>query len=136
MKIINIVKYGGLAVVSLLFVSLLVVAFCFEATHEVSFGDAASSVLTSTDFNILQVNTVVVTAICLAYALLLLPWILYFLRIDKKSGLQYLSLYPMTGKMVGKITAIALTVLNGVTAVVFYFLYLNYIFFLINICVV
>jgi hypothetical protein len=125
MKIINIVKYGGLTVVSLLFVSLLAVAFCFEATHEVS--DTASSILTPTDFNILQVNTVLVTAMCLAYALLLLPWMLYFLRIDKKSGLQYLSLYPMTGKIVGKITAIALTVLNGVTAVVFYFLYLNYI---------
>ena len=126
MKIVNIVKYGGLTVISLLFVSLLAVAFCFEATHEVSCGDTSLSILTPTDFNVLQVNAVLVTAMCLAYALLLLPWLLYFLRIDKKSGLQYVSLYPMTGKKAGKIVAIALTILNGVTAVAFYFLYLNY----------
>jgi hypothetical protein len=127
MKIINIVKYGGLAAITLLFVSLLAVGFYFEATHEVSvIGDAALPVLSSSDFNILQVNTVLVTAMCVAYAMLLLPWMLYFARIDKKSGLQYWSLYPMTGKRVGKVVAIALTILNGVTAIAFYFLYFDY----------
>ena len=127
MKIINIVKYGGLAAITSLFVSLLAVGFYFEATHEVSvIGDATLPVLSSSDFNILQVNTVLVTAMCVAYAMLLLPWMLYFARIDKKSGLQYWSLYPMTGKRVGKVVAIALTILNAVTAIAFYFLYFDY----------
>ena len=122
MKAIKIIKIVGLTTVTLLFVTLISSGFFFEATHKVT-----QEVLSPTDFNILQVETIIITALCITYTLLLFPWLLYFIKLEKKSGLQYLSLYPMTGKIVGKITAIALTVLNGVTAVVFYFLYLNYI---------
>jgi ABC-type nickel/cobalt efflux system permease component RcnA len=48
------------------------------------------------------------------------------MKIEKKSGLQYFSLYPMTAGKASKIASIILTLLNAVTAVGFYLLYLNY----------
>lgn len=121
MRTINIIKIAGLTTVSLLFITLLSAAFHFEATHKV-----VQDILTPTDFNILQVDTILITALCTTYSLLLLPWLHYFLKLDKKSGLQYFSLYPMTGGKSGKITAILLTFLNAATAIGFYLLYINY----------
>ena len=121
MKAIKAVKVVGLTTVRLLFITLMSAAVHFEATHK-----AVQFILTPTEFDILQVNTVLVTALCVTYSLLLLPWLLYFTKIEKKSGLQYFSLYPMTGSRRGKVVAIALTILNAVTAIGFYLLYMNY----------
>ncbi len=121
MKTINIIKTAGLTAVSLLFITLLSAAFHFEATHKV-----VQDILTPTDFNILQVDTILITALCTTYSLLLLPWLHYFMKIDKKSGLQYFSLYPMSGGKTSKITSILLTILNAATAIGFYLLYIDY----------
>ena len=121
MKAIQFIKIAGLTTVTLLFVTLLSAAFHFEATHKV-----VQSILTPTEFNILQVDTILITALCTVYLLLLLPWIHYFLKLDKKSGLQYFSLYPMTAGKTSKTVSIILTMLNAVTAVGFYLLYINY----------
>ncbi|MBQ8734905.1 MAG: hypothetical protein IJY75_02845 [Bacteroidaceae bacterium] len=124
MKVKNIIKFVGLTTTHLLFVSLLVVGFFFEATHSV---DVNNRTLVSTEFNILNINTIIITALCTTYALLLLPWILYFMRFDKKSGLQYFSVYPMTGKYIGKVVAVLLTALNLLTGITFYIIYIIYI---------
>ena len=118
----HIIKFAGLAATILLFVSLLFVGFFFEATHT-----TVSDTFETSAFNILNVNTIVITTLCTAYALLLLPWILYFIRFDKKSGLQYLSIYPMTGSRVGKVAAVALTILNMLTGIAFYIVYMMYV---------
>ena len=91
MKAIKIVKIVGMAAVALLFVTILSSGFFFEATHKVIQG-----VLSPTDFNILQVETSIITALCVTYTLLLFPWLFYFMKIEKKSGLQYFSIYPIT----------------------------------------
>ena len=122
MKAIKIVKIVGIAVVALLFVTLVSSGFFFEATHQAT----SQGILSHTDFDILQVETIIITALCTTYTLLLLPWLLYFMKIEKKSGLQYLSIYPMTSGRVGKIIAIALTFLNAATAIGFYLLYMSY----------
>ncbi len=121
MKAIKIVKIVGITAVTLLFVTLMSSGFIFEATHKVS-----QKVLTQTEFNILNVETIIITSLCTAYTLLLLPWLIYFMKIEKKSGLQYLSLYPMTGGKAEKIVAIALTALNAATAIGFYIFYMRY----------
>lgn len=121
MKVIKIVKIAGMTAVTLLFATLMSSGFFFEATHKVT-----HETLLPTDFNILQVETIIITALCITYTLLLLPWFLYFMKIEKKSGLQYLSLYPMTSGKTNKIIAIALTILNAVTAIGFYILYITY----------
>lgn len=121
MKAIKIVKIVGITAVTMLFVTIITSGFFFEATHKV-----AQEVLRPTDFNILQVETITITALCTTYALLLLPWLLYFMKIEKKSGLQYLSLYPMTSGKTGKIVAITLTALNAATAIGFYIQYIAY----------
>ena len=121
MKTTKIIKVAGLTTVTLLFVTLLSAAFHFEATHTV-----VRDILTPTGFNILQVDTILITALCTTYTLLLLPWLHYFMKIEKKSGLQYFSLYPMTAGKASKIASIILTLLNAVTAIGFYLLYLNY----------
>ena len=121
MKAIKIVKIVGMVAVTLLFITLVSSGFFFEATHK-----AAQGILAETDFDILQVETSIITALCTTYALLLLPWLLYFMKIEKKSGLQYLSIYPMTSGKLGKIISIALTFLNAATAIAFYLLYISY----------
>ena len=121
MRAIKIVKIIGITAVTLLFVTIISSGFFFEATHKV-----AQEVLQPTEFNILQVETIIITALCITYALLLLPWLLYFMKIEKKSGLQYLSLYPMTSGKAGKIVAIALTALNAATAIGFCIQYVTY----------
>ena len=118
----NIIKFAGLAATILLFISLLFVGFFFEATHI-----TVNDTLETSAFSILNVNTIVITTLCTAYALLLLPWILYFMRFDKKSGLQYLSIYQMTGKRAGKVAAVALTILNLLTGIAFYIVYVIYV---------
>ena len=121
MKAIKIVKIVGIAAVSLLFITLISSGFFFEATHKVT-----SEILSPTDFDILQVETIIITALGTAYTLLLLPWLLYFMKIEKKSGLQYFSIYPMTGSKAGKVVAVALTILNAATAIAFYTKYMTY----------
>ena len=121
MKTIKIIKIAGLTTVTLLFTTLLSAAFHFEATHKV-----VRDIITPTSFNILQVDTILITTLCTTYSLLLLPWLYYFLKIEKKSGLQYFSLYPMTAGKASKIASILLTLLNAITAIGFYLLYLNY----------
>ena len=121
MKAIKIIKIVGLTTVTLLFVTLISSGFFFEATHKVT-----QEVLSPTDFNILQVETIIITALCITYTLLLFPWLLYFIKLEKKSGLQYLSLYPMTSGKIGKIVAIALTALNAATVIGFYIQYMTY----------
>ncbi len=125
MKAIKIVKFVGIAAVTLLFITLMSSGFIFEATHTVT-QTLTQNILSPTDFNILQVETSIITSLCVTYTLLLLPWILYFMKIEKKSGLQYFSLYPLTGGKASKIAAIALTVLNATTAIGFYILYMRY----------
>ena len=121
MKAIKIVKIVGMAAVALLFVTILSSGFFFEATHKVIQG-----VLSPTDFNILQVETSIITALCVTYTLLLFPWLFYFMKIEKKSGLQYFSIYPITSGKVGKIVSVVLTILNAATAIAFYALYMSY----------
>ena len=121
MKAIKIIKIVGITAVTMLFVTLISSGFIFEATHKVT-----QEVLQPTDFNILQVETIIITALSITYTLLLFPWLLYFMKIEKKSGLQYLSLYPMTSGKTGKIVAILLTALNAVTAISFYVQYMTY----------
>ena len=121
MKAIKIIKIVGITAVTMLFATLISSGFFFEATHKVT-----QEVLQPTDFNILQVETIIITALCLTYTLLLFPWLLYFMKIEKKSGLQYLSLYPMTSGKVGKIIAIALTAINAATVIGFYVQYMTY----------
>ena len=121
MKAIKIVKVVGITAIITLFVTLISSGFLFEATHKVT-----QEVLSPTDFDILQVETIIITSLCITYALLLFPWLLYFMKIEKKSGLQYLSLYPMTSGKIGKIVAIVLTALNAATAIGFYIEYMTY----------
>ncbi len=121
MKTIKIVKIVGVAAVILLFTTIVFSGFFFEATHKVT-----QEILSPTDLDILQVETIIVTALCTAYALLMFPWLLYFMKIEKKSGLQYFSLYPITGGKTAKTTAIVLTLLNAVTAIGFYIMYMTY----------
>ena len=121
MKAIKVVKIVGITAIIMLFVTLISSGFIFEATHKV-----AQDVILPTDFNILQVETIIITALSITYALLLFPWLLYFIKIEKKSGLQYLSLYPMTSGKIGKIVSIALTTLNAVTVISFYIQYIAY----------
>ncbi len=121
MKAIKIVKIVGITAVTMLFVTLISSGFLFEATHKVT-----QEVVLPTDFNILQVETIIITALCITYTLLLFPWLLYFMKIEKKSGLQYFSLYPMTSGRTGKIAAIALTALNAATVISFYIQYITY----------
>ena len=121
MKAIKIIKIVGITATTMLFVTLISSGFLFEATHKVT-----QEVLSPTDFNILQVETIVITALCITYTLLLFPWLLYFIKIEKKSGLQYLSLYPISGGKTSKIAGIALTVLNAATAIAFYIQYMTY----------
>ena len=121
MKTIKTVKIVGITATIMLFVTIMSSGFIFKATHKVT-----QEVLSPTNFNILQVETIIITALCITYTLLLLPWLLYFIKIEKKSGLQYLSLYPMTSGKKGKIIAIALTAINAATTIGFYILYLTY----------
>lgn len=121
MKTTNIIKLIGITVISLLFISILSVGIYFEATH-----NGSQDYRNIADFNILNIYTVNITALCIIYALLMIPWILYFIRIEKKSGLQYFSIYPISGKDMSKYTSIALTFLNISTILFIYIKYLNY----------
>ena len=121
MKTIKIVKIVGITAVILLFTTIVFSGFFFEAIHKVT-----QEVFSPTDIDVLHIETIIITALCTAYTLLMFPWLLYFMKIEKKSGLQYFSLYPITGGKAAKVTAIALTLLNAVTAIGFYIMYMAY----------